>query len=224
MKTLASGGTVARKACGSTTWVIVPPNVSPIARAASACPSGTALIPERIASATKVDVYSVRARQARKKNELMPSSSTERNRIPSFGRPMMTKTKTISSGVLRTTRDVDGRGLRQERHRSDPHRRQQRPEHERQHARDQEQPDGEPEGAQVEVEVREHQLHGRRVLLRWRVPAPPRGGGAGTHGAMSRRSGSRALVHRRRLRGVDPGRAERRRERVLPERRPPGRP
>ena len=42
-------------------------------------------------------------RQARKKNELIPSSSTERNRMPSFGRPMMTKTKMISSGVLRTT-------------------------------------------------------------------------------------------------------------------------
>ena len=103
MKTLAMGGTVARNACGSTTCVMVPPNVRPMARAASACPSGTALMPERIASATNVDVYSVSARQARKKNELIPSSSTERNRMPSFGRPMMTKTKMISSGVLRTT-------------------------------------------------------------------------------------------------------------------------
>ena len=48
-------------------------------------------------------MYSVSARQARKKNELIPISSTERNRIPSFGRPMMTKTKMISSGVLRTS-------------------------------------------------------------------------------------------------------------------------
>ena len=54
--TLASGGTAARNACGSTTSRIVPPNVSPIARAASACPSGTALMPERTASQTNAEV------------------------------------------------------------------------------------------------------------------------------------------------------------------------
>ena len=54
--TLASGGTEARNACGSTTWRITPPNGSPIARAASAWPSGTALTPERIASQTNVEV------------------------------------------------------------------------------------------------------------------------------------------------------------------------
>ena len=54
--TLASGGTEARNACGSTTWRITPPKVSPIARAASAWPSGTALMPERIASQTNAEV------------------------------------------------------------------------------------------------------------------------------------------------------------------------
>ena len=52
ISTLVSGGTVARSACGSTTWVIVPPKVRPIARAASAWPSGTELMPERTASQT----------------------------------------------------------------------------------------------------------------------------------------------------------------------------
>ena len=52
----ASGGTVARKAWGSTTWDIVAPKVRPIARAASACPSDTELMPERIASQTKAEV------------------------------------------------------------------------------------------------------------------------------------------------------------------------
>ena len=54
--TLASGGTDARNACGSTTCRIVPPKGRPIARAASAWPSGTALTPERSASQTKHDV------------------------------------------------------------------------------------------------------------------------------------------------------------------------
>ena len=54
--TLASGGHVARNAWGRITWRIEPPNGSPIARAASAWPSGTALTPERIASQTNVEV------------------------------------------------------------------------------------------------------------------------------------------------------------------------
>ena len=54
--TLASGGSEARNAWGSTTWVITPANGSPIARAASAWPSGTALTPDRSASHTKVEV------------------------------------------------------------------------------------------------------------------------------------------------------------------------
>ena len=54
--TLASGGTAARNACGSTTFVITPVNGSPMARAASAWPRGTALMPDRIASHTKVEV------------------------------------------------------------------------------------------------------------------------------------------------------------------------
>ena len=54
--TLASGGTEARNACGSTTCDITAPKGSPIARAASAWPSGTALMPERRASQTKQEV------------------------------------------------------------------------------------------------------------------------------------------------------------------------
>ncbi len=56
IRMLASGGTDARNACGSTTWVITPPNGRPIARAASAWPSGTALTPERSASQTNAEV------------------------------------------------------------------------------------------------------------------------------------------------------------------------
>ena len=53
---LASGGTEARNAWGSTTWDSTPEKGRPIARAASACPSGTALTPERIASQTNAEV------------------------------------------------------------------------------------------------------------------------------------------------------------------------
>ena len=56
MITLASGGTDARKAWGSTTWLIDCANVSPTARAASACPRDTELMPDRIASHTKAEV------------------------------------------------------------------------------------------------------------------------------------------------------------------------
>src|SRR6266542_2728963 len=52
MSTLPSGATTDRIACGSTTsrkdWL----NVRPIARAASACPAGTVLTPERIAASS----------------------------------------------------------------------------------------------------------------------------------------------------------------------------
>ena len=56
IRVLASGGTEARTAWGSTTCVITPAKGSPIARAASAWPSGTALMPARSASQTKQDV------------------------------------------------------------------------------------------------------------------------------------------------------------------------
>ena len=56
MFTLASGGTTARKDCGRITWRIESPKVMPIARAASAWPRGTALMPERTASQTKAEV------------------------------------------------------------------------------------------------------------------------------------------------------------------------
>ena len=56
MITLPSGTTAAFQACGSTTkrrfWL----NVRPIARAASACPGETALMPERSASQTNAPV------------------------------------------------------------------------------------------------------------------------------------------------------------------------
>ena len=56
MKTLISGGIVMRNACGSTTRLTVWPKPSPTLRAASACPTGTPLMPDRSASATNGDV------------------------------------------------------------------------------------------------------------------------------------------------------------------------
>ena len=60
MKTLMSGGTTMRAACGRTMSEIVCPKAKPRLRAASACPTCTPLMPERTASATKGDVYAVR--------------------------------------------------------------------------------------------------------------------------------------------------------------------
>ncbi len=56
MKMLLSGGTTVRVAWGSTTSCRVWANVMPIERAASACPSGTVLMPERTASQTNEEV------------------------------------------------------------------------------------------------------------------------------------------------------------------------
>ena len=56
MRTLPSGAMTERNACGSTTSRSVCAKVSPIARAASAWPSGTVLMPDRIASQTKAEV------------------------------------------------------------------------------------------------------------------------------------------------------------------------
>ena len=47
---------MARKAWGRTTSRIEPAKVRPMERAASAWPSGTELMPDRIASQTKVEV------------------------------------------------------------------------------------------------------------------------------------------------------------------------
>ncbi len=57
ISTLARGGTDGPERLGedhlrASTW----PKVRPMARAASACPSGTALMPDRIASHTKAEV------------------------------------------------------------------------------------------------------------------------------------------------------------------------
>src|SRR5699024_1331832 len=54
--TLPSGGMTVRQACGRITVASVWPKVSPRARAASACPVGTALIPLRTASQTNAAV------------------------------------------------------------------------------------------------------------------------------------------------------------------------
>jgi hypothetical protein len=67
IRVLARGGTEARNACGRTTCVITPEKGSPIARAASACPSGTALMPARSDSQTKHEVYKVSATTAAEK-------------------------------------------------------------------------------------------------------------------------------------------------------------
>ena len=56
MKTLASGATTLRSACGRTTKRIDWPNVRPMERAASPWPTPTALMPDRTASATKAPV------------------------------------------------------------------------------------------------------------------------------------------------------------------------
>ena len=56
MKTLISGGTDMRNACGRTTSETVCPNPRPMLRAASAWPIGTPLIPERMASAMNGEV------------------------------------------------------------------------------------------------------------------------------------------------------------------------
>jgi hypothetical protein len=56
IRTLPSGATTARPACGRMMIRSVWANVSPIARAASACPAGTVLMPERTASHTNAAV------------------------------------------------------------------------------------------------------------------------------------------------------------------------
>ena len=56
MYTLISGGIVMRKAWGRTTSDTVWPKPRPMLRAASACPTGTPLMPERRASATNGEV------------------------------------------------------------------------------------------------------------------------------------------------------------------------
>ena len=56
ISTEPSGAITARIACGSTTMPSTWVNVRPIALAASAWPGGTVLMPDRIASQTKVEV------------------------------------------------------------------------------------------------------------------------------------------------------------------------
>ena len=88
-----SGGTALRYACGSTTSRSVWPKVIPTARAASACPASTVLIPERSTSQMNADVYRLSAMTARWNGD---SPVT-----PIFGRPKKQNTKISVSGVLR---------------------------------------------------------------------------------------------------------------------------
>ena len=53
MMTLPNGGITVRNACGMMMYLKVWPKFRPIARAASACPTGIVEIPERRTSATK---------------------------------------------------------------------------------------------------------------------------------------------------------------------------
>ncbi len=94
MKMLLSSGTTARNACGSTTSPRTWRNGRPIDRAASISPPATEFIPDRTASHTNADVYTVRAMIAKTKNE---------NRMSSRGSPKTTNTNTSVSGVFRTT-------------------------------------------------------------------------------------------------------------------------
>ena len=78
MKTFTSGCTIVRNACGRITnrsdWV----NVKPIERAASACPTGTVLIPPRTASQTNAAPNSAMHRRGR---------GEQRERHPDVGQP-----------------------------------------------------------------------------------------------------------------------------------------
>lgn len=56
MRMLPSGATTARNACGSVISASVLTKPSPSERAASACPTGTVLSPERSASHTNAEV------------------------------------------------------------------------------------------------------------------------------------------------------------------------
>ena len=60
-KSLSSGGTTRRSACGSTTWRIVCAWVSPSARAAARWLGCTERMPERITSATYAAYVRLRA-------------------------------------------------------------------------------------------------------------------------------------------------------------------
>jgi hypothetical protein len=95
IQTLPSGGTTVRNACGSTMVVRVCRKSRPSARAASACPGGTELMPERSASETNAAVYSDRAATAVMKREGNCRSISTM--------PNARKKKTTVSGVLRKT-------------------------------------------------------------------------------------------------------------------------
>ena len=105
--TLASGGTEARNACGSTTSRMAAAKGRPIARAASAWPSGTALTPDRRASQTKQEVYRVSATTPTAKYWVKSNcpmwTSIQVKRMSILGAAIEKNRNTTSSGVLRTT-------------------------------------------------------------------------------------------------------------------------
>ena len=92
MNTLTSGWTIARKACGKITnrrdWV----NVSPMALAASAWPTDTALMPPRMASQTNAAPDRARHSAAEVNSEYV---------TPTSGSPNTTRISSARSGMLR---------------------------------------------------------------------------------------------------------------------------
>jgi len=95
MMTSMRGGITVGTACGKITSASDWPKVRPIARAASACPTPTELIPERGASLTKAEVYRVRQMTAVQKaiGAMMPN----------WGATSTMPKNTSVSGVLRSS-------------------------------------------------------------------------------------------------------------------------
>ncbi|CAM5515258.1 hypothetical protein SCYAM73S_01261 [Streptomyces cyaneofuscatus] len=101
MRTFASGPTDERNAWGSTTRPSTWLKLSPSARAASAWPTGTVLMPERSASHTKAEVYRIRPRTASRK--LIDSKSSAPRLTPRVWlRPSDVNRMMTVSGMFRT--------------------------------------------------------------------------------------------------------------------------
>ena len=94
MKMFTSGCTIVRNAGGRITYRSDCVNVKPSERAASACPTGTVLIPPRTASQTNAAP-----------NAAMHSAAdvNSENVIPMSGRPNTTRISSVSSGMFRNT-------------------------------------------------------------------------------------------------------------------------
>ena len=94
MKMFTSGCTIVRNAGGRITYRSDWVKVKPSDRAASACPTGTVLIPPRTASQTNAPAKTAMQIAAEVNSE---------NRIPMSGRPKTTSTSNVSSGMFRST-------------------------------------------------------------------------------------------------------------------------